>query len=304
MVSSNVFRKICKYAKCTAADIKLLHSMAGDRGINKVKLSQPHFMNIPVIVGLNAYWDRLNHLGSDCFAADNGQTVTKFYSLDKGPKEYGGTYCSGYKGIGALDPLRTSDFIESSCQHLLWGLPHGATKNRTGTLSLCQGMPVMIKRIFATKCCVTNGAEATVVGWKHSNIAPEKSVLDVLSVKLTSPATPVQLEGLPESVVPIVRTSQNTTCILPTDQELKIIREQVEVVPNFAMTDYGSQGRTCPDNVVELKSCSSHNTYYTALSCSSTADGTVIVQGFNEKTITKGASGSFVTRIQRNRALG
>jgi len=31
-------------------------------------------------------------------------------------------------------------------------------------LTLCKGMPVMIKRNEATECCVTNGAEAIVVG--------------------------------------------------------------------------------------------------------------------------------------------
>jgi hypothetical protein len=72
-----------------------------------------------------------------------------------------------------------------------------------------------------------------------------------LFVGLASPATPVQLEGLPENVVHIVHTSQNTTCILPTDQELKIIREQVEVMPNFPMTDYGSQECTHP-NVMQF----------------------------------------------------
>jgi hypothetical protein len=211
--------------------------------------------------------------------------------LDKWPKEYGETYHQGQKRNSTVDPLRDSNLIESSLQHVLWSLPHAATMNRPGTLALCQGMPVLIKYNVATECCVTNGAEATVVGWKHSELTPDKKVLDVLFVKLTNSATPVQLEGLPENVVPIVGTSESTTCIMPNDREVKIVREQVKVVPKFAMTDYGSQGRTRPNNVIELKSCSSHQSYYTALSRSSTADGTVIVQGFNANTITKGASG-------------
>src|SRR6266852_6818282 len=57
------------------------------------------------------------------------------------------------------------------------------------------------------------------------------------------------------------------------------------------MTDYASQGKTRPDNVVELSHCRSHQSYYTALSRSATAAGTVIVQSFSTAPITGGASG-------------
>ena len=57
------------------------------------------------------------------------------------------------------------------------------------------------------------------------------------------------------------------------------------------MTVYLSQGKTRPNNVVILNSCRDHLLYYTALSRSSTAEGTVIIQGFNPSKITCGASG-------------
>jgi hypothetical protein len=57
------------------------------------------------------------------------------------------------------------------------------------------------------------------------------------------------------------------------------------------MTDYGSQGHTRPNNVVDLMSCKDHTSYYTALSRGSTASGTVIMQGYNFNKITGGASG-------------
>jgi hypothetical protein len=163
--------------------------------------------------------------------------------------------------------------------------------HRPGMLQLCYGMPVMVKHNVATECCVTNGAEATIAGWKYSQISKDTPVLDVLFVKLTNPAVDVQLDGLPKNVVPITRSVVSTKCNLPNDQQVIINRDQVRIVPNFAMTDYGSQGRTRPDNVVELMSCKTHQSYYTALSRSSTADGTAIVQGFNADLITKGASG-------------
>ena len=63
------------------------------------------------------------------------------------------------------------------------------------------------------------------------------------------------------------------------------------MLPNFAMTDYTSQGKTRTFNVVDLSSTRSHQSYYTALSRSASATGTVILQGFDTYKITGGASG-------------
>src|SRR6185369_4446613 len=57
------------------------------------------------------------------------------------------------------------------------------------------------------------------------------------------------------------------------------------VLLNFGMTDYASQGRTRPNNVVDLQNCKNHQSYYTALSRSASAKGTIIVQGFDPSTI-------------------
>jgi hypothetical protein len=65
----------------------------------------------------------------------------------------------------------------------------------------------------------------------------------------------------------------------------------MHVLPNFAMTDYASQGKTRAVNVVDLNSCRSYMAYYTALSRSATSERTVIVQGFDNCKITRGASG-------------
>ena len=50
------------------------------------------------------------------------------------------------------------------------------TDNRPGKLSICIGMPVMIKYNEATECCVTNGTEAEVVGWTSRPIDESKNV--------------------------------------------------------------------------------------------------------------------------------
>ncbi|KAF8875567.1 hypothetical protein BD779DRAFT_1450055 [Infundibulicybe gibba] len=58
------------------------------------------------------------------------------------------------------------------------------------------------------------------------------------------------------------------------------------------MTDYASQGKTRTHNVVDLNNCYLHQSYYTALSRSASAAGTIILQGFDAKKITGGASGA------------
>jgi hypothetical protein len=58
------------------------------------------------------------------------------------------------------------------------------------------------------------------------------------------------------------------------------------------MTDFGLQGKTRPQNPSDLNNLKSHQSYYTALSRSATAEGTLILQGFDPRVITGGCSGA------------
>ena len=181
--------------------------------------------------------------------------------------------------------------ISPHLQQILWKQPPASSnKHVAGKLMLCVGLPVMLKHNDATECCMTKGAEATVVSWQTTKGPEGQDVLDTLFVKLKDPPKTVKIDGLPENVVPVTRRTTATMCSLPND-EISLSRDQVLVLPNFAMTDYSSQGRTRPDNVVDLNSCHSHQSYYTCLSRSSSAEGTIIVQGFDPKVVTGGASG-------------
>lgn len=138
-----------------------------------------------------------------------------------------------------------------------------------------------------TKCCITKGAEGTVAGWQALMGSHGKPMLDTLFVKLMNPPKIVQFEGLPPNVVPITQHSTRIVCKMWNDV-LTVGRNQVLVLPNVAMTYYASQGRTRPDNIVELNNCRNHQFYYTCLSRSATAEGTIL-QGFNATKITGGA---------------
>ncbi|KAF8646081.1 hypothetical protein AX16_007404 [Volvariella volvacea WC 439] len=58
------------------------------------------------------------------------------------------------------------------------------------------------------------------------------------------------------------------------------------------MTDYASQSKSRKSNPVDLNFSSTHQHIYTALSRGTSAEGTIILQGFDEKKIIGGASGA------------
>ena len=159
-------------------------------------------------------------------------------------------------------------------------------------LSLCIGMPIMIHNNAATEICIIKGQEAFVYAWQSHKLADGKDVLEILFVELANPPSPVKLGGLPLNVIPLVRTSVVTNCKLLDDTSITISRSQIEALPNFSMTDYASQGKTCLVNVVHLCQCQTHQAYYTALSKSITTEGTLNLTSFHPSKITRGASGA------------
>ena len=116
-------------------------------------------------------------------------------------------------------------------------------------------------------------------------------MLDTLFVKLDKPAKSVKIDGLPENVVPIVKSVKTVKCVFPSDLAEYVNRSQVWVLPNFSMTDYASQGKTRAFNPVDLSNCRNYQSYCTCLSRSATAAGTIIVQSFSPQMITSGATG-------------
>ena len=153
-------------------------------------------------------------------------------------------------------------------------------------------MPVIIRSNSATELCITRGQEAIVHAWQSTVGSKGQRMLDTLFVELQNPPKKIQFDGLPPNVVPLTRTSAPIKCSLPNDEFIFLTRSQVEVLPNFAMTDYSSQGKTRPDNPVDLNNCRTHQSYYTALSRSASAAGTCILQGFDSRMVTGGASGA------------
>ncbi|KAF7977845.1 hypothetical protein HWV62_2599 [Athelia sp. TMB] len=282
-----------RYKSCTDADVAYLRSRIAGRGPNKPKLAQKRFRNVSVITARNIQKDHINSMGAQRYAVENDKELTTFYSNDAfKTQDVDLTSKQGRSSSKRVkDAKRSSKNIPLEKQHDIWDILPSLSDHVPGKLTLCPGMPVMIRYNEATECCITKGAEATVVGWDSTNEAHGLPMLDTLFVLLKNPPNCVKIEGLPENVVPISRRQEDVVCTLNNGEKLSISRSQVPILINFAMTDYSSQGRTRPDNPVDLQNCRTHMSYYTALSRSATSEGTIIVQGFDASHIQGGASG-------------
>ena len=247
-----------------------------------------------IITCLNLLKDEINHLGALRFAQESNQNLVDFFSIDtlhlEDVKESRGRKrCVRRKPCGKLTEHGK---IKPIIQKIIWEQPPCAnTKLVPGKLLLCVGMPVMIRNNIATELCITKGQEGFIYGWQSRTINGV-NMLDSLFIQLSDPPTPVQLDGLPLNVVPLAKNSVATTCNLPDDSSLEISRSQPDILPNFTMTDFASQGKTRVNNVVDLRYTRTHQGYYTLLSHGTSAAGTLILGGFHPSKITGGASGA------------
>ena len=274
-----------RYKDCTPEDIQFLRSRITSVLPGKPSISDEKFRNVSVITAKNCQKDEINRLGCIKFAQETGQDLTVFYSEDTLKDK------NDEKKSHNKRPTKKITTISADLQNIIWDLPHSSgDKHVPGKLSLCLGLPVIIKCNVATELCITNGQEGIVVGWQSTKGSRNQLLLDTLFIELINPPRIISLKGLPENVIPLSRTLNNITSKLPDDSNIHISRSQVEILPNFAMTDFASQGKTRPSNPVDLFNCRSHQAYYTALSRSATADGTIILQGFDARKITGRAS--------------
>ena len=288
-----------RYKACTPDDVAFLRSRISSLIEGRPSVNEKQFRNVSVITTLNLPKDVINDLGSQRFAAETGQELINFYSEDtvnlKSSLAGSQEKRSIKKNMSTNSRKKKVQVpsLSPALQQIVWDLPPSSnTKNIPGKLSLCRGLPVIIRLNSATELCMTKGQDAVVYDWQATVGSRGQCMLDTLFVKLINPPQTVQLDGLPENVVPLTRTITSTQCLLPNDATVNISRSQVEVLPNFAITDYTSQGKTRIVNVVDLSSARSHQSYYTALSRSASAAGTVILQGFDTYKITGGASGA------------
>ncbi|KAJ7315245.1 hypothetical protein DFH08DRAFT_715897, partial [Mycena albidolilacea] len=281
-----------RFASCSKADLEFLQSRTIGNRPGRPTFKRKEFRNVSIITAFNAQKDKINELGSAKFAKEHGQDLTTFYSNDSIASNAGDTERKP-KEVRNKQTVKAKTTIPIHRQRQLWDAhPCFAGEHIPGRLDVCLGLPIMIRNNDATELCITKGQEGRVVGWQKAVGNQNQQILDTLFVELISPPKTIHIDGLPPNIVALPKTTKKIWCTLPDDKTVQINREQVLVLPNFAMTDYASQGKTRPINIVDLNNCKDHFSYYTALSRSSTAKGTVILQGMDPYKITKGIHGS------------
>ena len=288
-----------RYRSCTAADISLLSSRIASGSPSAPSLKDLAFRDVSLITSFNVDRDAMNADGAIRFAEEHGQRLHYFHSIDK--------WCTGTDRTTSLtEEARatrwqvhsSSGVIGESTQTLLWDLPPHCTDNHAGILPLCIGMPVLLKHNEATELCATNGAEGTVVSW-HSHIENNHAVLDTLFVLLRAPARTIRIEGLPDNVIPLMRRKVRMKLLVhKPSQYLRWDREQICVLLNFAMTDFGAQGKTRPFNPCHLSNSRTHQSLYTCLSRSASLTGTLIMGSIDTAKMTGGCVASLRKEFQ------
>ncbi|KAJ7351642.1 hypothetical protein DFH08DRAFT_694662 [Mycena albidolilacea] len=280
-----------RFGACTPSDLEYLRTRTISRRFGHPTFEDPRFRNVSIITALNAQKDKINEIGCQKFADETNQPLVHFYSEDT-LTENAASESRKPQRVRKREVLKVKRKLSTHRQQQLWdAYPCSTSEHIPGKLSLFVGMPIMIRHNDATELCITKGQEGTVVGWQESLGSQDQTILDTLFVELIKPPRPIRVPGLPLNVVALTRSTKKLWCQLPDDLVVQVSREKVLVLPNFAMTDYASQGKTREFNVIDLNNCKNHFSYYTALSRGSSSDDTLIIQGMDERKITSGIDG-------------
>jgi hypothetical protein len=148
-----------RYKACKPDDIIFLRTRISCNVPGRPSVCQESFRNVSIITGTNLHKDEINRLGALRFAYETGQSLADFFSDDSPRATQSETEqgrASGVKRVSEItDEMRTA----------LWSQPPSSTdKHVAGKLSLCIGMPVMIRYNYATEICMTRGQEGFVYG--------------------------------------------------------------------------------------------------------------------------------------------
>ena len=155
-----------RYKACTPADIAFLKSWVSSKLPGHPNVKEKQFRNVSIITSLNSQKDEINSLGSERFASETMQELMDFYSIDTVPtNDSEDTRERQNKQTGKKHSINHGT-IPKDIQDALWEQPPCANmKLIPGKLSLCIGMPIMIRNNAATEMCITKGQEAFVYAW-------------------------------------------------------------------------------------------------------------------------------------------
>lgn len=151
------------YKCCTGEDIAFLCTHISSQLPGKPCVTDKRFHNVSIITAKNIYKDEINRVGTIRFAQETDQQITDFYSDDSVKVKQKSADQSKHSKSKTLHLKNLS----KQRQTILWNQPPSTTdKKIAGKLSLCIGLPIMIRHNFATELCLTKGQEGFVHGWQ------------------------------------------------------------------------------------------------------------------------------------------
>ena len=198
-----------RYKSCTAADISFLRTRISSAqlepdGAERSSICEENFRDVSIITGLNLQKDEINRLGALRFAQETNQMLTDFFSEDSTK-----VHSTDTADARMMNTKRVAE-ITDEMQKALWDQqPSSTDKHIAGKLSLCLGLPVMIRHNYATEICMTRGQEGYVVGWQSKIGTKGQRTLDTLFIELKNPPAEVHIDGLPKNVVPLYPTTNS-----------------------------------------------------------------------------------------------
>ena len=177
-----------RYKACTPSDVAFLRSRISSELPGFASVNKKEFRNVSIITNLNSQKDEINRLGSLRFAAETGQTLTHFFSIDNVVTKKSEENLASKRYKAGQKHSVKHGMIPPAIQNALWEQPTCAnTKLIPGKLSICIGMPVMIRNNAATEMGITKGQEAIVHAWYSHKTTDGRDVLDTLFVELICP---------------------------------------------------------------------------------------------------------------------
>ena len=141
-----------RFNACTPEDIAFLHSLVSSNIPGCRSIHDEDFQNDSIITGTNLHKDEMNRLGAICFAQETGQSLVDFYSDD--------SPCGTQTDTEKVRGVKCVGEVSDEMRDALWSQPPSSSdKHISGKLSICIGLPVMIRFNYATEICMTQGQE-------------------------------------------------------------------------------------------------------------------------------------------------
>ena len=97
-----------------------------------------------------------------CFATETGQKLTDFYSDDELGEDVNPSTLSSIRKRDKKSIQSSKKILSPDMQDVVWNLKHSSSEHIPGKLSLCIGLPVMIRNNDAKELCITKGQEGHV----------------------------------------------------------------------------------------------------------------------------------------------